>query len=389
MNACGKGETTAQSQPPIPVKVETLSSGRVRDVSEFVGALEASEQVIVKPEIQGQIQQIMVQPGDRVSRGTPIMTLKPDQTAPQYESAQVAVMNARTAREAAIRERGVAQAQLSTAKSDLDLAQTNFGRAKYLLEQGAIGQYHYDQAKNELDGARNRVTSAQERLQVAMVGIRQADGNIRQAQAQADVAKVNVGFKQIISPIDGIVGDIPLKLGDYVTLGQTLTTITQNQALDLRISIPSNENSKLRLGLPVELIDPNTKQKLALGSISFISPNVNPQAQSVLVKARFSNESGQLKNGLFVQAKVIWTQSPGILVPVTAVTRTGGQGFVFVVNETTKDQKTETVVEQRPVTLGAVQGDRYEIVNGIKQGDQIAVSNILKLRNGTSVQPQS
>jgi len=389
IHACEKKETAEKAPPPIPVQVETLSSGNVQESSEFVGTLEAVQRVVVKPEIQGQIQQVLVQSGARVDQGTPIMVLKPDQTAPQLEAAQINAVNAKTARVAAIREREVAIAELSTAQSDLELAETNFKRARFLLGQGAIGKFTYDQAKNNLDGARNRLTSAKEGVRLAEVGIQQADGTIREAQAKVDSANVNVGFKQIVSPIVGVVGDIPVKVGDYVTTGQTVTTITQNSAMELRISVPSNNMARLKMGLPVELIDPNTKQKIAAGSINFISPDVNSQAQAVLVKARFPNQNGQLKNGQFVQAKVIWSQNPGILVPVTAVTRTGGQGFVFVVNEATQDQKTQTVVEQRPVTLGEVKGDRYEIVKGIKPGEQIATSNILKLRNGATVQPES
>lgn len=389
VNACSKKEPTAQAQAPIAVKVATLNSGQVQNTSEFVGTLEAAKLVVVKPEIQGQIQQILVQPGESVEKGTSMMILKPDQTAPQFQSAQVGVANAKTAREAAVREREVAAAQLATAQSDLELAETNFGRAKYLLGQGAIGQFQYDQAKNNLDGARNRLKSSKDKLKVAEVGIKQSEGNIQQAQAQADVARVSVGFKQVLAPMAGIIGDIPVKTGDYVTTGQTVTTITQNQELDLRLAVPSNYSPQLRLGLPVELIDPNTSQKIATGSINFISPNVNSQAQSVLAKARFANQSGQLKNGQFVQAKVIWAQNPGLLVPVTAVTRTGNQGFVFVVNEKAKDQKTQAVAEQRPVTLGQIVGDQYEVVKGIKPGEQIAISNIQKLKNGVSVQPQS
>lgn len=392
LTGCRQSDASKQTNQPaaIPVQWQKIEPGRVQNVSEFVGTLEAAERVEVKPQIQGQIQQILVRPGDRVEPGTPIMVLQPDQTVPQLEGYQVALENARTAREAAVRQKQVAQAQLATAHSDVELAQTNHERARFLLSQGAVGQFQYDQAKNNLDTARNRLTAAQEQLRVAEVGIAQADGTIRGAQTQVDTAQVNVGFKQVVSPMAGIIGDIPVNPGDYVTTGQTITSITQNQALDLRISIPSNENDKLRSGLPVELIDPNTKQKLATGSINFISPNVNAQAQSVLVKARFMNQDNRLKNGQFVQARVIWGQNPGILVPVTAVTRTGAQGFVYVITTESKTAESpQTVVEQRPVTLGDIQGDRYEIVNGIKPGEQIATSNILKLRNGAPVQPQS
>lgn len=389
---CSQSESSQTTAAPaaIPVEWKKIESGQVQNFSEFVGTLEAAQRVEVKPEIQGQIQKIFVQPGDRVSQGTPIMALKPDQTVPQYQGSVVALENARTAREASVREREVAQARLATAQSDLELAQTNYDRARYLVGQGAIGQFQFDLAKNNLDGAKNRLTSAKEQLRVAEVGISQADGKIREAQTQVDTAQVNVGFKQVLSPMTGIIGDILVNPGDYITTGQTVTSITQNQALDLRISVPSNYGDELRLGLPVELIDPNTKQKIATGSINFISPNVNAQAQAVLVKARFLNQDNRLKNGQFVQAKVIWGQNSGILVPVTAVTRTGGQGFVYVI---TKDkantEASQTLVEQRPVVLGEIQGDQYEIVKGIQPGEQIATSNILKLRNGSPVQPQS
>lgn len=380
----------ASAPPAIPVRSQAVQPGHVQNVSEFVGTLEAASKVEVKPEIQGKIQQIFVKPGERVTQGTPIMVLQPDQTVPQFESSLAALENAKTARETSVREREVARARLATAQSDLELAQTNFNRAHYLVTQGAIGEFQYDQSKNNLDGAKNRLSAAKDQLRVAEVGISQAEGSIRQAQAQADAAKVSVGFKQVISPIAGIIGDIPVKLGDYVTTGQSITTITQNSALDLRLSIPSNENPRLQLGLPVELLDPNTKRKIATGSINFISPDVNSLAQSVLVKARFLNQNGQLKNGQFVQARVIWGQNPGILVPITAVTRTGGQGFVYVITTNkTEAESAQTIVEQRPVVLGEIQGDQYEIVKGIKPGEQIAVSNILKLRNGVPVEPQS
>lgn len=392
VGSCSQRDPSQETSQPtaIPVQWQKIAPGDVQEISEFVGTLEAAETVEVRPEVQGQIQQIFVQPGDRVEQGTPIMVLRPDQTVPQLEGTVAALDNARTAREAAIRQREVVQAQLATAQSDLELANTNYDRAQYLLGQGAIGQYQYDQAKNNRDSAQNRLTAAQEQLRVAEVGIRQAEGNIQQAQAQVNAARVSVDFKQILAPISGIVGDLAVKTGDVVSTGQSVTTITQNSALDLRLAIPSNNLSRLRPGLTVELVDPNTKQKIGTGSISFISPNVDSQAQSILAKARFLNQNGQLKNGQYVQARVVWGQDSGILVPMTAVTRTGSQGFVYVLSSGDPTASPpQTIVEQRPVVLGTLQGDQYEVIEGIQPGEQIAVSNILRLRNGAPVQPQS
>lgn len=386
---CGQS-TTVNQAPTIPVKFLEVQPGQAINGSDFVGALEAVQKVEVKAQIQGQVQQILARPGERVTANQVIMVLQPDQTQPEFEGSVVALRNAQVQREAAVRQQEVAQAKLATAKSDLELAQTNFNRADYLLEQGAVGKFQYDLAKNNLDTARNQLKVAQEELRMAGVNIREADGRIREAQTQVQSAKVNVDFKQIASPINGIVGDILPNVGDYISTGQTLTLITRNEAFDLRIAIPASHIEQLRLGLPVELTDPATQGKIGVGEINFISPNVDNQAQSILVKARFSNPNNKLKNGQFVQARVIWGTSPGILVPVTAVTRTGAQGFVFVKAQGDAEANTDQfIVQQRPVALGEIQGNFYEIKQGIKVGEQIAVSNILRLRNGILVAPES
>ncbi|QYO68382.1 biotin/lipoyl-binding protein [Leptolyngbya sp. 7M] len=89
----------------------------MQEASEFVGTLQAAEIVEVRPEVQGQIQDILVQPGDRVGRGTPITTLRPDQTTPQLQGATATLQSARASQETAVRQRKVALAQVATAES--------------------------------------------------------------------------------------------------------------------------------------------------------------------------------------------------------------------------------------------------------------------------------
>jgi RND family efflux transporter MFP subunit len=202
-------------------------------------------------------------------------------------------------------------------------------------------------------------------------------------------AKVNLNYKLVLAPIDGVIGDFSFKVGDYVNIGQTLTTITQNNFLDMRLSVPSNNSSQLRLGLPVELIDANTSEKLTAGEVNFISPRVETNAQAILIKARFPNQLGKLRDGQYVQARIVWSQDRGILIPTSVVKRIGGENFVFVAKEETNQGKPQQVVRQRAVELGDVQGDSYQVLEGIKAGERIAISNILKLRDGAPIQPQS
>jgi RND family efflux transporter MFP subunit len=181
---------------------------------------------------------------------------------------------------------------------------------------------------------------------------------------------------------------LPVKLGDYVSTGQAIAKVTQLDALSLNIQVPSNRASELRTGLTVELLDPNSKEQLATGNLTFVSPTVDTQAQTILTKAQFRNPNGRLRNGQYVEARIVWETQPGLLVPTTALTRVGGKEFVYVLDDQPNEDG-QTVVRLTPVELGDIQGDSYQVVSGVEAGDRIAVSNILKLRDGVAVEPNS
>jgi RND family efflux transporter MFP subunit len=380
---------TASGPPPVPIQTETLSSGIIEDSSEFVGNLEAVSRVEVRPEVPGQIQSILVEPGQPVAAGQSVLVLQPAQTAPQLENAQAAIALAQASRTTAVQQLRVAEAQRNTAASNLELQRVNFERAEFLIGEGAIGQFDYDRALFNYESAQNSLDAAEDQVRAAQAAIAQADASIQQAQAQANAARVDADFRNITAPIDGIMGDIPVNPGDVVNAGQAIAVIAQNGLLDLRIAVPSNRSDQLRQGLTVELIDPNTGESLANGSINFISPTVDATAQSILTRARFTNVNDNLRDGQYVQARIIWDTQPGLLIPTTAISRISGQDFVFLVEDTTTDNgEPQTVVSLNPVELGAIQGDRYQVRGGLETGDRIATTNILRLRDGTPVQPE-
>ena len=268
-------EAQATSPPPIPVKLATLTSATVEESSEFLGSLEATEKVIIKPEIQGRIKEIRVNSGDRIKQGDVIMVLQPDQTQSQLANAEAGVNAAMASRDAAIEQVKVAQSQQASAQAEVNLAQVNFQRAKFLLESGAIGQFDYDRAETDLETKKNRLNEAQNSIKAAQAAIQQAEANIRQAQAQVQTAAVSVGFKQIISPLSGVVGDLPVKPGDYASTGEAIATVTRNDDLDLRLSVPAKRSGQLKQGMTVQLLDPSTQKILSKGTINFISPTVD------------------------------------------------------------------------------------------------------------------
>lgn len=378
----------AQAPPPLPVKVQTLAAGQVQSTAEFVGKLEAQERVSLQPQIQGRVDRVLVASGDRVTQGTPILTLSLDQTTADVNSAIAVVNSNRAAVATAEAQRQSAIVDRAKAASDVKLQDVQFKRAQYLVSQGAQAQSQLDTARNQLETAIATLAAADKQIAANQASVNQAQSNVDQAQAQVASTQVNLNQKQVVAPIDGIVGDFSIKAGDYVSVGQTLTSIIKNDALDMRISIPSNNAAQLRQGLPVELLDAETGKQLTRGSISFISPQINADAQSILIKARFSNADGKLRDGQYVRARIIWNQKAGILIPTQAVNRIGGQSFVYVVEEDRSKEKPQFVVHQKPVKLGDVQNDRYPILEGVKVGDRVATSNILKLRDGAPIQPE-
>ncbi len=390
--SCSKNEKSAKASgpPPSSVQLQTLQTNTLQDSTDYVGTLEAEHTVDLKPQVEGRIQKILVQPGTQVKSGQSIFLLSADTTVPQFISAQATVNANVSARATAVQQLKVDQSQLRSAQSQYDLDLLNARRNQFLVSQGAYSQSQADQTDTALKVQRDAVKTAQEQIKSAQASINQAEANIRQAQAQAAAAEVNVNFKKVIAPISGSVGDITLKVGDYVTTGQTLTTINQNNFFDLQIPVPLSRASQLRTGLSVQLLDPNTGNQVGSGNIYFVSSQADSNSQSILTRARFPNAGNSLRNAQYVRAKVIWNTKPGVLVPTEAVTPIGGQNFVFVAQQnTTKDGKNQLVARQIPVKLGNIQGQNYQVVSGLKSGDKVVVSGILKLRDGSAIVPQA
>ncbi|MBG1263640.1 efflux RND transporter periplasmic adaptor subunit [Nostoc commune] len=441
----------AAGQPmAIPVKLATVQTETVQESSEFIGSLEAPRSVIIKPQVEGRITQVFIQEGNRVQQGQVILSLESDNVQAQLSQAKagleqaqarLAELKAGTRQEEVAQARAQltqaqarfrdaqsgsqpeeiaqAEAQIQSAKSDVELAQSRAKRYAQLRKEGAVSQDVLEGYVKEQQSAEAALVVAQKRLDQLrqsrnssineLAGaleqqkqnlrqqengsrpeeIAQARSQVSQAAAQVQAAQVQVQYTKVLAPFTGIVGDIPAKVGDYVEKADQLTTLTRNDSLELNISVPLEEAKKLRLGLPVQMLNAQG-QTTARGKVSFISPNASSDSQTVLVKANFGNSRSQLINRQSVQTKVIWNQRPGILIPVTAISRLGGETFVFVAQAPTEKSKPgapNLVAQQKPVKLGVIEGNNYQVIQGLKAGDKIVVSGILNLTNGAPITP--
>ena len=197
--------------------------------------------------------------------------------------------------------------------------------------------------------------------------LKAAEAQLRTVQEQIRTARTDLGYYRVTAPTAGIVGDIPVREGDRVTKATKLTSIDANAGLEVYLNVPVQQAAKLRVGLPVRIVD-DTGATIAEEKINFVSPSVDEQTQTVLVKTPVS-VPGTLRTDQYVRTYVIWTTEPGLTVPVTAVTRINGQWFAFVAEP--GEGGKGLVARQRSLELGPVVGNNYTVVSGLKPGEKL------------------
>jgi RND family efflux transporter MFP subunit len=445
----GENQTLAGQPPAMHVKLTTIETGTIADRSEVIGTLEASRSVTIKSEVAGRIDRILVKEGDRVQQGQALYQLESDdleaellaaraklenmrarlaqleagsrvediaEAEAQLREAQARLVNAKSG--APSEEIAQAEAQLASAQASADLANQRVKRYSQLRREGAISEDQYQEYLTSQRNTTAAVAQAQRRITELRKGrqsdinelaasvereaqnlrriengsrveeIAQGKADVAEAAAQVGIVQVKVNKTRVLAPIAGKVGDIPTKIGDYVDEGDDLTTLTANDALKLNLSIPLEQSSKLRIGLPIEILDPQG-QVAATGRINFISPDVNASSQLVLAKADIPNLSGSLLNRQFIEANVIWDRRSGILVPTAAISRLGGQTFVFVAEKVPAEagKPEQTIARQRAVKLGSLQGNYYQVLEGLKAGETIVTAGLLNVADGAPIQP--
>jgi RND family efflux transporter MFP subunit len=331
----------AGGPPAMPVKVLVARAGAVDDATEYVATLKSRDSAIIMPQVEGQVTRIFVHSGDAVNAGTPLMEIDPLKQQATVKSQQ---------------------SSFAAQQANLSWAQQQYDRAKGLFAAGVVSKQDLDQAQSTLDSAKAQLQSL---------------------EAQVNEQQVQLHYYNVVAPGTGIVGDIPVHVGDRVTNTTQLTTVDKPGSLEVYVYVPIEHSAQLKMDLPVQVLDSNGKV-IANSRITFISPQVDNTTQTVLVKARIANSNDALRQSQFIRARVVWGTHQNPEVPILAVSRLAGQYFAFVA----QPEKSGYVARQVPIEVGETVGNDYEIRNGIKPGDKIIVSGTQFLLDGVPVIPQ-
>ena len=344
--ACG-GTTPAQGAsagpPPAAVEILTLEARPIEQTSEFIATLRSLRSTTVQPEAEGLVTRIFVKAGDRVRAGDPLVQINAERQAASVRSSE---------------------ADSAGAEADVEYWRLQVKRLEALVEAGAISKQEFEQAQNSLRTAEARLGSL--------------DAQLKEGRAQLQ-------FFRVVAPQSGTVGDIPIRTGDRITTSTVITTIDQREAVEVYIHVPLDRSPDLRPGLPVELLDSEGKV-VAINPITFVAPRVDEGTQTVLVKAALRETTpSSVRLQQFVRARIVWNTTPGITVPVTAVSRISGQYFAFVAEP---GQQDGLVARQKPIEVGEMIGNDYVVRSGLKAGDRLIVSGVQKIGDGAPVQAQ-
>jgi RND family efflux transporter MFP subunit len=337
---CGKSGNAqpGQGPPAIPVKVAVARDVPVSDTTEYVATLKSRDTAAIMPQVEGYVTDIYVHSGEHVSSSTPLMQIDP------------------TKQQATLRSSESAHA---AQVANVEYAQQQYNRTSQLYKDGVTSKADYDQARTALDAAK---------------------AQLRSLEAQVREQSVELHYYKVISPRSGIVGDIPVRVGDRVTTSTVLTTVDKPGSLEAYIYVPVEKAPQLHLNTPVQIVDGNGNV-IADSRISFISPQVDNTTQTVLVKATIANHQDKLRNAQFIRARIIWATENKPVVPVLAVSRIGGQFFIFVA----ESENGKTVAHQKPIQVGQILGNDYVVNGGLKPGEHVVVSGTQFLTDGAPV----
>lgn len=354
LTACSPSQP--QAREPLTVQVARIGEAEFNPGIDVVSQLSSTTDVALRPEIDGRVVKILVQQGDEVKAGQPILVLDNVQETASLRASQ------------------------AEAKKD----RLNAERYIFLNELGAVSTKDRD----------SYVTKA------------------LQSRDQVQASAANLGYKYVTAPISGQIGDLDtVKLGDYVRKGQAISGIVDNNNLWTLMDVPATQASRVQIGQPVQLRTQGSPPVEGVGKVVFISPYFGVSGSSsspntVLVKASFPNLTGKLKTGQYVRNRIITGSATELAVPVQAVMMQAQQPFVYRVfrisqvidkirasTQIAPDAKEKleklppstTIVVQTPVKLGPLQNNRYPLLGGLQSGDTVVVSNTALLRTGMPV----
>lgn len=359
------------------VQVQTMKRQDMMKRVILSGETVPKASVDISPKYAGRIAEVLVDLGTPVHQGD--LLLAQDTKDISISIQQNSAGSDQAAAEA-VESRSEYNAGTMKAQSDYDNARTTYERYQRLFDQGAVSMQERDdkyRAMMEAKAGLESLTNQQVGGRPAVIAGKEAAA----AKAQYTVAALEAqeADMSLRSPIDGIIGYRQAEVGEWASAGQKLFTVVDNSHLYLDCDVAEQDVTILKEGMEVEVHIDSLGDSVP-AKLIYISPSIDASIRSYRVRLELDTSSGQIRGGMFGRSEVTALQRKDtFFLPKEAVVDHNGRKSVFVVQDNGQ-------IQEVTVQLGLTNDDFMEIKKGLKGGEQVAVSNISKLKNGMTVE---
>jgi len=362
-SVAGKRDDAPAKDDRIQVRAVPIQVGELRRNVESVGSLFALEEVTVSSEVEGKVDEVLVDVGDRVDRGQPLVNvstielkLAVDQQRALYQQARARLG---LAGESDDIKTVLDAAEVKKATADLKEADEIYKRAQQLFEKKLLPRQEFDQIEA-------RLNSSKAAYDLAVQSVQNLRAQLPQYRASVELAEKKLRDAVIRAPFKGQVKERVVSPGQYLKVQTPVTVIVSMDPLRVRLKIPETMAGWIQVGDRIQVSVDAYPDKTFSGKLTRINPSVDPQSRTFEVEALLENSDGLLKPGFFVKASIPSGKVDRVMsVPQEALQYSYGVYKVCLIQG--------DVLKETEVKVGEVAEDSAEITSGVKPGDMIAV----------------
>ena len=386
LSSCGNSRQvtaagSSNADKALTVTIATVESREVRRTVEAVGSLFAYDEVTISPEVDGRAEKVLVDVGDHVTKGQVLVQILPL----EYE---LAVAQQQALLDQARAKLGLAQGQeelgdptqaasVKKAAADLANAEQKFRRTTELAQEGVVSRQTYDEDEANYNAAKAA-------YDLALQDVTNMQAAIKQDEAALDLARKKLRDTSIRAPFDGFIKERDVTVGQYLKAQATPTPamgIVNIDPMRVRLKVPEKMAAWVLVGQPIQVTVEAFPDRTLSGKVWRINPSVDATTRTFDVEGLVENHGSLLKPGFFVKASIVSSQVEKVLlIPRRSMNYAYGIYKVYVVNGN-KLKETE-------IKIGDPSGDDVEILEGVQQGDRLAVAaegQELALKDGLSI----
>ena len=378
--SCSRKAETDQPAPIVTgLKMETLQASLVDDYYEAVGTVQTKNRSVISAKVMGNIVALHVREGDTVRAGQTLIEIDNRDAGIQLQKTQAGMREVQDSLEEVERSIRAAESARAAAQANEKLAKTTLDRYETLFNRRSVSPQEFDEVRTKYEIAKAESERADRLLQATAARRNQMRARIDQAKADIANARIYAGYSRIAAPIDGIVVSKQADVGYMATPGMPLLTIENSSRYQLHASVEESRLGTIHLNDQVHVVLEALGNADLMGTVEEIAPAADPATRSYIVKIALANAGDiHLRSGLYGKARFVTGQRKILSVPQTAVTQQGQLTGVFLVDQS-------GVVRLRLVKTGRIVGDRFELLSGLNEGEEIVSEGIASLRDGVRV----